>query len=38
MIRGSVSVEGLGLDFLVMVVVFAVFITVATRLYPNLIR
>jgi ABC-2 type transport system permease protein len=38
MIRGAVSVEGLGFDFLVMAVVFAVFITAATRLYPNLIR
>jgi ABC-2 type transport system permease protein len=38
MIRGALSAEGLGFDFLVMAVVFAVFITAATRLYPNLIR
>ena len=38
MIRGAVSAEGLGFDFLVMAVVLAVFIVIATRLYPNLIR
>jgi len=38
MIQGSLSVQGLGLDFMVMAAVLALFITAATRLYPNLIR
>jgi ABC-2 type transport system permease protein len=38
MIRGAVSVEGLGFDFAVMAVVFLVFVTIATRLYPGLVR
>jgi hypothetical protein len=31
-------VEGLGFDFAVMAVVFLVFVTIATRLYPGLVR
>jgi len=38
MIHGAQSVEGLPADFAVMTVFFVVFVCLATRLYPNLVR
>ena len=38
MIHGAQSVEGLTMDFAIMTLFFVVFVCVATRLYPNLVR
>jgi ABC-2 type transport system permease protein len=38
MIHGAQSIEGLGTDFVVMILSFIVFSFIATRLYPGLVR
>jgi len=38
MIEGGQSVFGLGTDFAVMVAILALLITIATKLYPNIIN
>lgn len=38
MIQGAQSVEGLTADFTIMAFIFIIFVTIATRLYPNLVR
>lgn len=38
MIHGAQSIEGLGPDFAVMILIFAAFAFIATRLYPGLVR
>ncbi|MGD9821328.1 MAG: ABC transporter permease [Aminobacteriaceae bacterium] len=38
MIRGGQSVEGLGTDCMIMVLIFVLLVLVAKRIYPNLVR
>jgi len=38
MIHGARSIDGLGIDFAVMGLVYVVFLVIVTRLYPGLVR
>ena len=38
MIQGAQSIEGLAVDFSVMILIFVAFVAIATKLYPDLVR